>query len=199
MDDETLRRLVRARMHDVPATRRDCPSPEALQSAATAPSGDASQFAVVEHVTTCAPCRRDFDLLRTAHAAAPPARQVTIPRWIPALAAAAVIAVVSIVALDGTDDAVRGDGERAQPTVELLPPTQRANGLTLRWHSVPEAVTYRVEVTDDAGTVAFSTETPDTTVVAPVPRDAALRWSVEARLLDGSVRTSKLDALPTAP
>ena len=198
MDDETLRHLVRSRTGHVPASRAACPSPEALQSTATAPRGDATQLAVLEHVATCAPCRQDFDLLRTAHQAAPPARRVTLPRWIPALAAAAMIAVVSLVTLNNPDDVVRG-GESALPSVQLLPPTRAGAGVTLRWRSVEQVVTYRVEVTDDEGNVAFSTETPDTTVVAPVLGDTTLRWAVEARLLDGSMLTSKTDALHTSP
>jgi hypothetical protein len=198
MDDETLRRLVSSQTDHVPTSRAACPSPEALQSTATAPRGDATQLAVLEHVATCAPCRQDFNLLRTAHVAAPPARRVVLPRWIPALAAAAVIAVVSLVTLNTRDDVVRG-GEGALPSVQLLPPTRVGAGVTLGWRSVAQAVTYRVEVTDDEGNVAFSTETADTTVVAPALGDAALRWAVEARLLDGSVLTSKTDALNVSP
>ncbi len=198
MDDETLRRLVRSHTDNVPASREHCPSPEALQSAATTPLGDAQQRIVLEHVATCAPCRRDFDLLRTAHAAAPLASRAAIPRWVPALAAAALIVVVSLVAFRDTDTVVRG-GERAGTGVVLLPPTRTTDGVTLRWGAVSQAVSYRVEVTDSEGNVAFSSETPDTLLVAPSLQGTALRWSVEARLLDGSVLTSTLDTLNTSP
>lgn len=200
MDDETLRRLVRTQTASVPATRAECPSPETLQAVAGTPTGDASQLAVLEHVATCAPCRRDFDLLRTAEAAAPAtARAAVIPRWVPALAAAAVIAVVSVVATRSGDDLVRG-APNGRPTVQLLSPSRAETGLQLQWHGVAQAVIYRVEVTDHEGNLAFSTETADTVVLAPNLLDAtSLRWSVEARLLDGSVLTSPLDSLRTPP
>jgi hypothetical protein len=200
MDDETLRRLVRTQTGNVPATRDDCPSPDALQTVATAPTGDTSQLAVLEHVATCAPCRRDFDLLRTAHTAAPAvARTTAMPRWVPALAAAAVIAVVSVVTIRSGDDVFRGT-QTGRPTVQLLTPARAESGMQLQWHAVAQAVMYRVEVTDQDGNLAFSAETADTVALAPNLLDASsLRWSVEARLLDGSVLTSPLDSLRTPP
>jgi hypothetical protein len=198
MDDETLRRLVRSQTDTVPASRADCPSPDALQSAATDPRGDAAQLLVLEHVATCAPCRRDFNLLRTAHAAAPVARRSAMPRWIPALAAATLVIVVSMVAFRDTDTVVRG-GDSPRTGVPLLPPAISRDGVTLRWASVADAVSYRVEVTDRDGAVAYSAETADTVAVAPLVRGTDLRWAVEARLLDGTVRTSKAEMLPTPP
>lgn len=194
MDDKTLQRLVRSETSREPASRTGCPSPEALASVAYSPSGDAHQLQLLEHVATCASCRRDFDLLRTAHAAAPLANRATIPRWIPALAAAALIVVVSVVVFRDSDTVVRG-GDSAGTGVVLLAPTPATDGVTLRWSAVPQAASYRVEVTDGDGNVAFSTETADTVAIATTLRGATLRWGVEARLLDGSVRTSRLDTL----
>ncbi len=200
MDDGTLRRLVRTQTGNVPATRDACPSPDTLQAVATAPTGDGSQLVVLEHVATCAPCRRDFDLLRTAYAAAPAAtRAAALPRWVPAVAAAAVIAVVSLVTVRSGDDVVRG-AQTGRPTVQLLTPARIGSGLRLQWHAVAQAVMYRVEVTDRDGNLAFSAETADTVARAPALVDTSmLRWSVEARLLDGSVLTSPLDSLRTPP
>jgi hypothetical protein len=200
MDDETLRRLVRPQTDRVPADREQCPSPEVLQQVATTPTGAASQLAVLEHVATCAPCRHDFNLLRTANAAAPmPAQSPALTRWIPALAAAAVIAVVSLVSTRSVDEVVRG-ATNGRPTVQLLAPTRAATGVQLQWHAVAQAVIYRVEVTDHEGNLAFSAETVDTVALAPELFDASrLRWSVEARLLDGSVLTSPLDSLRAPP
>ncbi len=197
MDDNALRQLIRSRIDNVPESRTDCPPPEALESVAFSPRGDAAQRAILEHVATCAPCRGEFDLLRTAQAAAPGARRSPLPRWIPALAAASLIVVVSLVAFRDTDSVVRG-GDNAGSGVELLPPTRATDGVTLRWSAVAQAVSYRVEVTDGDGNLAFSAETADTVVITPSLQGEGLRWAVEARLLDGLVRTSKLDTLPTS-
>jgi MoxR-like ATPase len=198
IDDDALRRLVRTRTDAVPATREHCPTPEALQDAAMTPRDSDAHRAVLEHVATCAPCRRDFDLLRTANLAAPAVVRAAMPRWVPALAAAAVIAVVSLVATRSNDDVVRGAPDRAA-MVQLLTPVRIASGIQLQWRAVPQAVSYRVEVTDDEGNLAFSTETADTTALATTRANASLRWSVEARLLDGTVLTSALDTLPGLP
>jgi hypothetical protein len=198
IDDDALRRLVRTHTTAAPATREHCPTPEVLQDAATTPRDTEAHRAVLEHVATCAPCRRDFDLLRTAHLAAPAVVRAAMPRWIPALAAAAVIAVVSLVAIRSNEDVVRGAPNRAT-TVQLLAPLRVASGTQLQWRAVPQAVSYRVEVTDNEGNLAFSTETADTVTIAATRADASLRWSVEARLLDGTVLTSALDTLPSLP
>ena len=196
MDDNALQRIVRSQTTQVPASRISCPSPEALESAAYSPRSDAGQRALLEHVTTCVLCRRDFDLLRTAHAAAPVVSRARIPRWIPALAAAVLIMVVSVVAFKETDTAMRGDTTPG-PGITLLPPVSTAGGVILRWGAVAEAISYRVEVTDADGNVAFSAETADTVAITSTLRGSPLRWAVEARLLDGSVRTSRLDSLRT--
>lgn len=200
MDDDSIRRLVRTQTGHVPPNRDQCPSPEMLQAVASTPTGDASQLVVLEHVATCALCRRDFDLLRIAEAAAlATARATMIPRWVPALAAAAVIAVVSVVATRSDENLVRG-AQNEHPTVQLLSPARAETGVQLQWHAVAQAVIYRVEVTDHDGNLAFSAETADTVVLAPNLLDAtSLRWSVEARLLDGTVLTSALDSLRTPP
>lgn len=198
IDDDALRRLVRTQTAAVPLTREHCPSPEALQDAATTPADTEARLAVLEHVATCAPCRRDFDLLRAANLAAPPVVRAVMPRWVPALAAAAVIAVLSLVATRSDDDVVRGAATRAT-TVQLLTPVRVAAGIQLQWRAVPQAVSYRVEVTDDEGNLAFSAEIADTVAIATVSATASLRWSVEARLLDGTVLTSPLDTFPSLP
>jgi hypothetical protein len=197
MDDETLRDLVRARTGHVPLTRDACPTPEALQSVATEPRGDTAQLAVLEHVATCAPCRADFDLLRTAHAAANDvtASVVSRPRWIPVLAAAAVIGVISLtVSRTRSDDVVRGAGGDSVG-VQLITASRSDSVTLLQWHAVPQAVSYRVEVTDASGSLAFSAETADTVSRVPAARGSALRWSVEAKMLDGTTLTSRVDTL----
>lgn len=199
IDDEALRRQVRVQTAAVPATRAECPSPEALQDAATDPRGTEAQRVVLEHLATCEPCRRDFALLRTAHLSAPAAEvRKAVPRWIPALAAASLIVVVSVIATRSSDDVVRGVPARAA-TVQLLAPSRVNSGVQLQWHAVADAVTYRVEVTDRDGNLAYSAETSDTVVVAPALNGESLRWSVEARLLDGTVLSSRLDSLPLRP
>lgn len=203
MDDETLRQLVRSRTTNTPASRVDCPTPEALQDVVTTPRGDEPQLAVLEHVATCAPCRRDLDLLRTAHIAAPATKRAAIPRWVPLLAAASLLVVIASLMTRSDDAAVMRGGPTAGNEIPLLEPIRSAAGITLRWRSVPEALNYRLEVTDNAGNLVFSGETADTVLVTPMMaalgQDNSLRWAVVARLLDGSVRSSATVALPPAP
>ena len=56
----------------------------------------------------------------------------------------------------------------------------------LVWSSVPQAVRYTVEVTLTDGSVAYSTETPDTVASGPRRAGTIAGYTVEAVKLDGT-------------
>ena len=191
MDEQELRDLFRTELARTPQDRAACPSPETLQQVATTAGDDDARLATLEHIATCASCRADFDLLRTAHAAAPepavattaPAR--TMPRWIPALLAASVAIVASVALLREPADVMRGGGaDSGAFTFHEVQAT--ATDVRLVWSAVPQAVRYTVEVTLTDGSVAYSTETPDTVASGPRRAGTIAGYTVEAVKLDGT-------------
>jgi hypothetical protein len=145
---------------------------------------------------------REFELLRALAANRAPARPATLSRrwamWVlpSSLAAAAAIAFVALPALRtplGGPDVVRG---AAQGAVLIAPPLEAtaAESRTFRWHAVPGAQRYAVEILTAGGTPVFTTRVADTTVT--LPADVRLapgvehRWWVATELADGTQRRS---------
>ncbi len=200
-DDDALRAAFAAATRTPPATRAGCPAPEALQELADG-SGDAPErLVLLQHVATCAACRADFDLLRTASQAAAattvetqaPRATRTRPRWVPMLAAAAVLAVVASTVLREVlpgDDVVRGDAATGVGDVRLIALEERGDSVRLIWGAVPQAVRYTAEVTLDDGSPVFTAETADTIAVGARQAGRIARWRVMATLLDGTIRTA---------
>ena len=205
-DDATLRdayrELVAARE---PRDRRACPAPEALLAVIERKGDDTTRLATLDHVMSCAACRRDFDLLRTAALSAEqsaasdkPALHVVrgsgssarrFPLRSIAVAAGLVVAVgVGMLTWHpGTHQPLlRGDAN----TVVLLAPEQRPDGSALlRWHTVAGAMAYRVEVFAPTGRTVVADTVNDSTFVLPATAGAdnreQLRWMVTALHGDG--------------
>lgn len=205
-DDATLRDAYRELMAArEPRDRSACPAPEALLAVVERKGDDATRLATLDHVMSCAACRRDFDLLRTAAVSAEqsaagekPALHVVrgssssarrFPLRSIAIAAGLVVAVGvgTLTWHPGTHQPLlRGDAN----TVVLLAPEQRPDGSALlRWHTVPGAAAYRVEVFAPTGRTVVADTVSDSTFVLPAAASAGsgeqLRWMVTALHGDG--------------
>jgi len=188
---EVYSRLVARR---APAVRDACVNPESLLAMVEGRTAEAERIQALWHVASCAPCRAELDLLRAVAQAGERLQR----RHVPALALAASLALLA-----GTAVVWRGGvgplAWRAEPLrgarggVTLLEPSGEvaaATPVVLRWHALPRAVRYQVEVLDADGRVVFATSTHDTT--APMRSQPALipgadyRWWVQAELADGT-------------
>lgn len=212
IDDGTLRQaydeLLRARG---PRDRVACPSPEALLALVEREGAESDRLQTLDHVMSCAPCRRDFDLLRTATDSAtralaelgdvqPIGTRRRLP-WRPlAIAAGLVVAVgIGVLSRDVRTTApplLRGSGH----TVALLAPEPRPDGsLLLQWRRLPDAARYRVELFTPSGRMIAGATLADSAYVVPPGTVAAgdsLRWMVTAIRGDGSEAHSRTEHLP---
>lgn len=170
--------------------------------------GGSSDRAAIEHVSTCANCRRrlaavaelcDDKSIRGEIDNLDRSTVLSIPRWtrprVAIYAGVAVAAVATIVVLGPlgssggkgvsmpTSAVQRDVGITTTSAPRLLTEPIVAGGvITLRWTSVPEADLYRVRVWNTDGSVIWSTETRDT--IAAMPRDTKrdnYMWEVQAR------------------
>lgn len=204
IDDATLRdayqELFAARS---PHNRGECPPPEALLAIVERTGNETDRLATLDHVMTCARCRLDLDLLRTAAVAAEETMaEPVIPvggvrgglvRRFPlrplAIAAGLVVAV-------GIGLLSRKPGERppllrgSAHTVVLIAPEHRSDGSTLlRWRPLPDAMRYRVEVFAATGRTVVTDTVADSAFLLPAAatagREEQLRWMVTALHGDG--------------
>ena len=211
IDDRELRQaydeLLRTR---APRGRAACPSPEALLALVEREGAEDERMRTLDHVMSCAACRRDFDLLRTATDSATRAlaelgdvQAIGTRRHLPwrplAIAAGLVVAVgIGVVSRDmrtTTPPLLRGSGH----TVALLAPEPRPDGsLLLQWRRLPDAARYRVELFTPSGRmVAGATLADSSYVVTPgaVAMGDSLRWMVTAIRGDGSEARSRTERL----
>jgi hypothetical protein len=211
IDDGELRQaydeLVRARGS---RERAACPPPEALLALVEREGPEEQRMRTLDHVMSCAGCRRDFDLVRIATESATRAvaelggvRSIGTRRHLPwrplAVAAGLVVAVgIGVLSRDprtSTPPLLRGSGH----TVVLLAPEPRPDGsLLLQWRRLPDAARYRVELFTPSGRmVAGATLADSTYVVAPgaVALGDSLRWMVTAIRGDGSEARSRTERL----
>lgn len=211
IDDGDLRQAYDALLRTrAPRDRAACPSPEALLALVERAGSEVERMRTLDHVMSCAACRRDFDLLRTATESATRALtergtvQSIGPRrhlpWRPlAIAAGLVVAVgIGVWSRDvrtPTPPLLRGRGH----TVALLAPEPRSDGsLLLRWRRLPDAARYRVELFTPSGRmVAGATLADSSYVVAPgaAAFGDSLRWMVTAIRGDGSETRSRTERL----
>jgi hypothetical protein len=163
------------------------PEPEAIAAAVEGRGPEAERLRTLGHITVCPQCRRDFDLLRSAHHAG---RELVAHTWWVrggALAAAAVLILaigltVRFRASAPIDRSVTpGGGARS---IDLVGPPRGALTTVapeLTWRAVSGAGSYRVEVLDGTGAVIARRDTPDTVLAAPSLRPGrTYRWWVRA-------------------
>ncbi|AHG88750.1 hypothetical protein J421_1213 [Gemmatirosa kalamazoonensis] len=207
--DDRLRReydaLLRARRttHAAPAVPLDH-----ILALVEGRGAESERLATLDAVMADEASAREFELLRAVAANRPATTTTTFTaRWwttyaAASLAAAAVLAVVALPAArtmlgnggrDAGPDVVR---EVAQGAVLIDPPVDAtaAASRTFRWHAVPGAQRYAVEILTAAGTPVFTTRVADTTVTLPVDVRLAPavehRWWVAAEMADGTQRRS---------
>lgn len=196
---DAYRELVAAR---APNDRSSCPAPEAMLAVIERTGDEHARLATLDHVMSCAACRHDFDLLRTAAQSAAeaagdgkpalhvvrgggrPTRRFPLRSF--AVAAGLIVAVgVGLLSWQpgSRRPLLRGDAN----TVVLLAPESRPDGSALlRWRTVRGAAAYRVEVfAPDGQTVAADTVSDSTFVLPAAEVSDQLRWMVTALHGDG--------------
>lgn len=177
-----------------------CPEPEALQALVGREGSEDTRLVTLDHALSCLSCSRELELLRALRAAAPTVRRPRIAT--PWLVAASVIVAVAagtmaIRSMSTPATVLRGAG--GDRGVALIAPAP--NAVVLRWHAVPRAASYVVEVMDAQGAVLAADTTIDTAFVVPPSvrsaKGAGDQWWVRARLSDGSEVRSAI--APLAP
>ena len=190
MTDARLQALYQEALGARAAAAADaCPAPERLQALVAREGSEEERLATLDHALQCRTCARELELLRAVRVASPAARRPFAPRrWL--VAASALIAVIAGTLVYRADTAPNRlmRGARGANGVTLVAPG--ASDSVLRWHAVPGAVTYLVEVMDAQGGLVTAGKTSDTTFALPDDvRPAAgsrEQWWVRARLGNGT-------------
>jgi hypothetical protein len=200
MTDEELRRAYQAAVAARPPGREECPAPEALSALVAREGSEAERLALLDHVMSCAACRREFELLRSVHVASRPR---STWRFQPLALAASIALLVGLggaalwtrLVPSGTDT-FRGSGAQ----VELVRPTAGSvvsPPLILAWQPLSGTRTYTVELLATDGRLVRSWTTADTAITlsdsgSPQLPAGDYAWWVRARLPDGSERRSAM-------
>lgn len=212
MSDERLRELYATAMRGRTArTGGEHAAPEAIAALVRREGAEEARLATLDHVMSCAECRRDFDLLSAVERAglesgatgrAGARRSSLMPA---ALAASLLVAIgLGRTLTRPADDITRGG---AGSTIVLLQPVAAAaaaagDSLIFAWRPVPGASRYELELLDAGGSVAASAQTGDTTASPAAMRalpPGEYRWWVRAATADGHPRRSPLRALVLTP
>ena len=166
-DDASLQRQFKAARDRAPATRDGCIEVADLAAAAQRADSETARLIVLDHVATCATCRREFDLLRTV-AETKPRTTVRWARW--GTVAAALAAAVTLVLWRGRAEPASPSYRGPDVSVTLHEPAVDSAQVVLTWQPVEGATRYLVEVIQSDGTSAASMELPDT--LAAIPRSS---------------------------
>ena len=193
MTDERLRELYTTALAGRSlAAGPSHPSPEALAALARREGPEEARLATLDHVMSCAECRREFDLLRAieragSHTGGTAARRTW---FVPAALAASVLLAVGIgrqALRSASEDTPRGsDGG----TIALVQPGAEASAgqsVVFAWHPVPGASRYELELLDAGGGLAASATTADTSAAPEAARSlppGEYRWWVRATTAD---------------
>ncbi len=176
-----------------------CPEPQALQALVEREGTEAERLATLDHALSCRSCSRELELLRALRAGAPSVRRPRVASpWL--VAASAIVAVaaatIALRSISAPTSVMRGPSAGG---VVLVSPPPHAS--VLRWHAVPRAVSYLVEVMDAQGAVLAADTTADTSFALPAGLRARPepneQWWVRARLSDGAEVRSAI--APVAP
>lgn len=144
----------------------------------------AERSRVEAHLADCMACRAEVAAVAQVLRTAPSRRRLVLPIGV---AAAAVLAVLIVPALDRTADPGRFREPAvttAAPPLAIEPRGTVESVHAMVWSAVPRAARYRVLLLDARGAAVWRVETTDTTAVLPdsVRRadGAAYFWKVEA-------------------
>jgi hypothetical protein len=204
VSDERLRELYTAALAGGPADRAHA-APEALAALARREGSEVDRLATLDHVMSCADCRRDFGLLRTVERAGAEAgvagRGAVRRGWfLPAALAASLLLAVSLgrQLLRQPDDTTRGGAAEAVVLVQPGAELPAGHPVTFAWRPVRGANRYELELLDSSGVVAASASTADTSAspgAAPALPPGEYRWWVRALLVDSRTIRSPLQTL----
>jgi hypothetical protein len=204
VSDERLRELYAAALAGR-TTDQAHPSPEALAALARREGSEADRLATLDHVMSCADCRRDFDLVRTVERAGTEAgvaaRGATRRSWfMPAALAASLLLAVGLgrELLRQPEDTTRGSAAGALVLVRPGSEVPAGQAVTFAWRPVPGANRYELELLDGTGAVAASAATADTSASPGAARTlppGEYRWWVRAMLADSRTIRSPLRTL----
>jgi hypothetical protein len=199
-----------------------CPAPEALLALARGAVADTERWALADHLSRCAACRREFALLQLAGAnesdahvttgdetrVAAPARRHALWWRAPAPLAIAATLLVTVglgVSLRErwqtpaatSDDVLRGGPASAATADDASALRTLGPDDPLTWPAVPDAVAYDVELLDATGRLVAECRAQDTTCVPSPPADTpdALRTLTAGQRLELVVRARGLDGV----
>jgi hypothetical protein len=182
------------------------PAPEVIAALVRREGPKERRLATLDHVMSCADCRRDFDLLRAIERGGveggAAGRAGSRRAWLmPAALAASVLLAIGVgrtVLRSGGDDTTRGDGHAAVVLVQPGREAAAGDALTFSWRPVPGASRYELELLDTSGGVLASAATTDT-IAAPAAARALppgdYRWWVRAITFDARSLRSALRPL----
>jgi len=183
MNDDQLRQWYQARARR--PLGADHPPPDALVRLVRREGAESDRLAALDHVMQCPECGPDFELLQAIERANPPAARFPLPVWLP-LAAAVVLAIGTTVWWRGSREPVVVRG-RSGVAPALIDPADSivaaGRPVTFRWHALPNAAKYRLELLAEDGRVVFSAEGTDTVAAVPDsvrPAPGRYRWLIEA-------------------
>lgn len=199
--DELRRTYARHLVAGAPSGRTRCVSPEALLALVERRGTEEERLAALDHAASCEACRHDLELLRAVHRVGAARTERSSLRWnswgprsYSRLAAAAVLVLVvgtvTTITLRRDDAAVMRGGSASVTPISPVGEVAAGDPLSLKWHAVPGADRYSVELLGAAGDSIFATITRDTALTLPatVPLmpDRDYLWSVRAELRDGT-------------
>jgi anti-sigma factor RsiW len=162
----------------------------------------AERAAIDSHLAQCAECRLEIVEVTRLVRAAPQRR-----RWIMLAPLAAAAVLVLFISPRRTDDSAPLLREPAVTTTVAptlsIPRGPVAVLRAMTWSSVPHADQYRVTLFDRDGSVAWRTQSADTTVLLPdtvrITRGVPYYWKVDARIELGRWVSSDLTSFTLDP
>jgi hypothetical protein len=185
--------------------RSRCPQPEALLAALRGEGPEDHRLQVLDHALSCPACRPELALLHSVSGGAAQARPIDARpnpwrRFVPLALAATLLIAAGFFGVDwwrtrASDEPLRSGGV---DELVLTAPADAARfttgSVTFVWHRLPGALRYTLELDAADGTVLFAASTADTLLAAQLDTLARgeHRWSVRARMDDGSERRSNL-------
>jgi hypothetical protein len=185
------------------------PAPEAIAALVRREGSEEGRLATLDHVMSCADCRRDFDLLRAVERAgveSGAAGRSGRRAWLmPAALAASFLLAVGLgrtVLRSGGDDTTRGGDRGAVMLVQPGREARAGDAVTFSWRAVPGASRYEIELLNAGAGVVASAATTDTTISSEATRllpPGDYRWWVrattpDARSLRSAIRPLRLVA-----
>jgi hypothetical protein len=194
--DERLRAAYSAVLETrAPRTRESCASPEALLDVVDRRGSEETRLATLDHVMSCATCRRELDLVRAAAAASEGTlsrRHISrgFPtRWM--AIAATVVIVAGIGLVYRLQDREAPFVPRGGEAMSLHGATRTSTGdARLAWRPALGATGYDVTILDESGRELVNRRIADTTVVVAdslVAGSTGFVVSVTAVLSDGTM------------